>query len=134
MTAVKTFLPRWLAVPKVISMSIGGGASSAIENAVNYAFNQGVILVAAAGNDGQSNDVDYPGAYSAVIAVGALTSSKAKASYSDSGPQLDIAAPGSNGCCGCIFFPCSATIATNSSLISRCTSRRDAAVQTSPWL
>ena len=81
---------------KVISMSIGGGASSTLENAVNYAWNHGVILVAAAGNDGGSNSIDYPGAYTNVIAVGALDSNKVRASYSDGGPQLDIMAPGSN--------------------------------------
>jgi serine protease len=81
---------------KVISMSIGGPSSSVLENAVNYAHNLGAILVAAGGNDGKSDHIDYPAAYPNVIAVGALTSSKAKASYSDLGPQLDIAAPGSN--------------------------------------
>jgi hypothetical protein len=80
---------------KVISMSIGGASSSAMQNAVNYAYNKGVILVAAAGNDGGSNSIDYPGAYPNVIAVGALDSNKARASYSDGGPQLDIMAPGS---------------------------------------
>ncbi|MEY2469033.1 MAG: serine protease, partial [Actinomycetota bacterium] len=81
---------------KVISMSIGGGSSSAMQNAVNYAWGKGVILVAAAGNDGGTNSIDYPGAYPNVIAVGALDSNKARASYSDRGPQLDVMAPGSN--------------------------------------
>lgn len=81
---------------KIISMSIGGGASTTQENAVNYAWSRGVLLVAAAGNDGSSNSVDYPAAYPNVIAVAALTSAKARASYSDAGPQVDVAAPGSN--------------------------------------
>jgi PKD repeat protein len=76
-------------------MSIGGTASSTLQNALNYAYNKGVVLVAAAGNDGSTNGIDYPGAYPNVIAVGALDSSKARASYSDRGPQLDIMAPGS---------------------------------------
>jgi serine protease len=80
----------------IISMSIGGASASSLKNAADYAYGKGVILVAAAGNDGQNNDIDYPGALSNVIAVGALTSSKARASYSDGGPQLDISAPGSN--------------------------------------
>ncbi len=80
----------------IISMSIGGAGSTAMQNAVNYAYNKGVILVAAAGNDGQNNGTDYPGAYPNVIAVGALTSNKVRASYSDGGAQLDIMAPGSN--------------------------------------
>ncbi|HWL35122.1 MAG TPA: S8 family serine peptidase [Frankiaceae bacterium] len=81
---------------KVISMSIGGPDATVERDAVQYAYSKGVILVAAAGNDGGSNSIDYPGAYPEVIAVAALESNKARASYSDGGPQLDIAAPGSN--------------------------------------
>lgn len=79
---------------RVISMSIGGGASTTLESAVNYAWGKGSILVAAAGNDGASNSIDYPGAYANVVAVGATTSTRAKASFSDMGPQLDVVAPG----------------------------------------
>ena len=81
---------------KIISMSIGGPDSTVERDAVVYAYNKGVTLVAAAGNGGSNNGIDYPGAYSEVVAVGALESNKARASYSDGGPQLDIAAPGSN--------------------------------------
>ena len=80
----------------IISMSIGGGGTSTLENAVNYAWNKGAVLVAAAGNDGGSNSIDYPGAYANAIAVAAVTSTKARASYSDGGPQLDISGPGSD--------------------------------------
>lgn len=80
----------------VISMSIGGGSSPTLANAVTYAWGKGVTLVAAAGNDGGANSIDYPGAYPEVIAVAALDPNKSRASYSDGGPQLDIAAPGSN--------------------------------------
>jgi serine protease len=81
---------------KVISMSLGGGGSTVEKEAVTYAWSKGSLIVAAAGNDGGNNSVDYPAAYPESIAVGALTSSKTRASYSDGGPQLDIAAPGSN--------------------------------------
>ncbi|MDQ1712019.1 MAG: serine protease [Frankiaceae bacterium] len=80
----------------VISMSIGGPDSTVEHDAVTYAYNKGVIIVAAAGNDGGNNSIDYPGAYPESIAVAALDSTKTRASYSDGGPQLDIAAPGSN--------------------------------------
>lgn len=81
---------------RVISMSLGGGGSdSTTSNAVNYAYTRNVLLVAAAGNDGASNSVDYPAAYPNVIAVAAITSTKARASYSDMGTQVEIAAPGS---------------------------------------
>ncbi len=81
---------------KVISMSIGGPGSTVEADAVRYAYGKGAILVAAAGNGGSNNGVDYPGAYPEVIAVAAVESNKARASYSDGGPQVDIAAPGSN--------------------------------------
>jgi serine protease len=80
----------------VISMSIGGPDSTVEHDAVTYAYNKGVIIVAAAGNDGSANSIDYPGAYPESIAVAALDSTKTRASYSDGGPQLDISAPGSN--------------------------------------
>lgn len=80
----------------VISMSLGGGGSTTLRNAVDYAWNNGVLVVAAAGNDGGNNSVDFPAAYDNAIAVGALDSNKSRASYSDGGPQLDIAAPGSS--------------------------------------
>ncbi len=80
---------------KIISMSIGGGSSSTLSSAVVYADARGVMMVAAAGNDGASNSVDYPAAYAQVIAVAALTSGKTRASYSDMGADVEIAAPGS---------------------------------------
>ena len=81
---------------KVISMSLGGGGSTTLRNAVDYAWNHGVLVVAASGNDGGNDNVSYPAAYDNAIAVGALTSSKTRASYSDGGPELDVMAPGSN--------------------------------------
>ncbi len=81
----------------IISMSLGGGGySSSGDNAVNYAWNNGVLVVAASGNDSSSNSVSYPAAYNNAIAVGATTSSKTRASYSNGGAELEIAAPGSN--------------------------------------
>lgn len=78
---------------KVINMSLGGSVnSSTLENAVNDAFSRGVTLVAAAGND--NGPVLFPAAYSNVIAVAATACDNTKASYSNFGPQIDVAAPG----------------------------------------
>ena len=79
----------------VINMSLGGPVSTTyLEEAVAYAYNKGVTIVAAAGNDGQNN-VSYPAAYNMyVIAVGATRYDKQKASYSNYGSKLDIVAPG----------------------------------------
>ena len=78
---------------KVINMSLGGpqGART-LEDAVNYAYGRGVVLVAAAGN--QNGPVNYPAAYPNVIAVAATACNNAKASYSNYGPEVDLAAPG----------------------------------------
>lgn len=57
--------------PMIISMSIGGSEpSTIIEDAINYAIDHGVTVVAAAGNDGLAG-MDWPGAYPQVISAGA---------------------------------------------------------------
>jgi serine protease len=80
----------------IINYSAGGGHSTTKENAVAYARNAGVIIMAAMGNDGDDTNVtEYPAAYNAyVIAVGATDYLQARASYSSYGSHNDIAAPG----------------------------------------
>jgi thermitase len=82
---------------KVINMSLSGSSSSTtLENAVNYAWSKGVVIVAAAGNDGSTNLV-YPAAYSNCIAVAATDSSDSIASFSNRGGDwVDVAGPGVN--------------------------------------
>lgn len=81
---------------KVINCSWGGpGASTTGQNVINYAWNKGCIIVAAAGNDNVSTPF-YPAAYNNVIAVASTSSSDAKSSFSNYGTWIDIAAPGSN--------------------------------------
>lgn len=78
----------------VISMSFGGKLySQAINDAVDYAFEKGVMLVAAAGNDNKKQKF-YPAAYDNVIAVAATDHSDNKATFSNYGRWIDIAAPG----------------------------------------
>ena len=81
---------------KIISMSLGGSSSSiTLQNAVNYAWNKGVLIVAAAGNDG-SGRISYPAAYSNVIAVSALNQGDSFAVYSNHGKKIELSAPGTN--------------------------------------
>jgi thermitase len=80
---------------KVINMSLGGGGSITLQNAVNKAWGNGVVLVAAAGNQ-SSTSSHYPAAYNNVIAVGATDNKDQKASYSNYGSWVDVAAPGSS--------------------------------------
>lgn len=87
---------RWAADhgAKVINMSLGGGGRSQVmENAVAYARKKGVVVVCAAGNGGRGV-VEYPAAYPASVAVGAVGPTSEKAPYSSFGKELDIAAPG----------------------------------------
>ncbi len=78
----------------VINMSLGGGSSlSILEDAVNYAWNNGVVVVCAAGNEDTSAP-SYPAAYVNSISVSATTSIDTLASYSNYGSTIDIAAPG----------------------------------------
>lgn len=78
----------------VINMSLGGPAtSSTLEAAVRYAYSRGVVLVAAAGNENTSSP-SYPAYYPECIAVAATDQNDAKASFSNYGAWVDIAAPG----------------------------------------
>ncbi|MDD3647752.1 MAG: S8 family peptidase [Candidatus Dojkabacteria bacterium] len=80
---------------KIISMSFGGPSSSEMTTAINYAYNNGVLLIAAAGNDGiESNLYAYPAALGNVISVAATDANDYKASFTNYGSWVDIAAPG----------------------------------------
>lgn len=82
--------------PAVANMSLGGGASSTLDNAVQNAVAAGVTFVVAAGNS-NANACNYSPARAAnAITVGATTSTDARASYSNFGSCLDIFAPGSS--------------------------------------
>ena len=79
------------------SLSLGGGASQTLKEACQYAADGGVLLVAAAGNSGPCSDcVGYPAAYDTVMAVSATNRNDGLASFSSTGPQVEIAAPGAN--------------------------------------
>ena len=79
---------------RVISLSLAGGSpSDTLKNAVEYAWGKGCVLVAAAGND--NNDApNYPAYYDKCIAVAATDQNDSKASFSNYGEWVDIAAPG----------------------------------------
>jgi thermitase len=84
---------------KVISMSLGGGASTTLQQAVQYAWANGgaggTVLVAAAGNDGDST-LNYPAAYAEVVSVAATDNKDQRASFSNANSDVEIAAPGVN--------------------------------------
>jgi thermitase len=80
---------------KVISMSLGGGGTATLQTAVTNAYNAGLVVVAAAGNDGNST-VNYPAGYAEVISVAATDSNDARASFSNMNSDVELAAPGVN--------------------------------------
>jgi thermitase len=81
---------------KVINLSvITEGYSNLTKEAINYAWDKGVVIVAAAGNGGTSQQA-YPAAYNNAVAVAAVDENDEKASFSNFGDWVMIAAPGVN--------------------------------------
>jgi thermitase len=81
---------------EIINLSLGGSsASSTLEDAINYAWSKGVVIVAAAGNNGDTTPF-YPAYYTNCIAVAATDANDAKTSWSNYGDWVDLAAPGLN--------------------------------------
>jgi subtilisin family serine protease len=79
----------------VINNSWGGmGTDPVIDGAVAYAVNLGAVVVAAAGNSNTNVDTFYPARLPGVIAVSAFDSNDLKASFSNYGSRIDVAAPG----------------------------------------
>lgn len=85
----------------IISLSLGSDQSdTSLQNAIDTAYNDGILIVAAAGNDGNASgtgtNVEYPANYSSVIAVGAVDSTNARAYFSSTGNKVEVSAPGVN--------------------------------------
>lgn len=83
----------------VVNMSLGGGGSSQTEaNAMQNLHDQGILLVAAAGNDGSAysstDPMSYPASYDSVMSVAAVDNSKNLASFSQKNSQVEISGPG----------------------------------------
>jgi len=83
-------------LPAVASMSLGGGAATALDDAVTAAIAKGIPFAIAAGND-NANACNYsPARVSTAVTVGATTNTDARASYSNYGTCVNIFAPGSS--------------------------------------
>ncbi len=81
--------------PAVVNMSLGGGASAALDAAVLAVVDDGVTVVVAAGNSTADACTSSPSRVAQAVTVGATTSADARASYSNFGSCLDLFAPGS---------------------------------------
>jgi subtilisin family serine protease len=82
--------------PAVANMSLGGGASSAIDTAVANAVSDGVTFAVAAGNETQDACNVSPARAPSAITVGSTTTTDARSSFSNFGTCVDIFAPGSS--------------------------------------
>lgn len=87
----------------IINLSLGtDGNSKTFENIINIAYENGILVVAASGNDstrmenGYEAPVLYPAAYDNVIAVSAIDSNKNISNFASVGPEIDVTAPGVN--------------------------------------
>lgn len=79
----------------VINLSLGGGGySSSMHTAVQNAVSNGVVVAAASGNNNSSTP-SYPGGFPEALTVASTTSSDTRSSFSNYGPHVDVAAPGS---------------------------------------
>jgi subtilisin family serine protease len=87
-----------------VNLSLGGGMNTsacdanypAIKTAIDNLAAAGIATVIAAGNDGYTNAVGFPGCISSAVTVGATTKSDAVASYSNASNMIDVFAPGSS--------------------------------------
>ena len=78
----------------IVNCSLGASINSPIEEeAFKRVIAEGIVVVAATGNRG-IDQVEYPAGYDGVIAVGAIDSTKALATFSDHGPRMGVVAPG----------------------------------------
>ncbi|MGH2317117.1 S8 family peptidase [Planococcus sp. SE5232] len=96
----------------IINMSLGSyNYSKAMDQAIQKAHKQGIVIVAAAGNDGTRN-AHYPSSLANVISVGAVTSNDTSSLFSNKGPTIDVTAPGTDvysSLPGNLFGPLSGT-------------------------
>ncbi len=82
--------------PAVANMSLGGGASSALDAAINNSIAAGVVYVVAAGNSNADACGSSPARVPAALTAGATTSTDSRSSFSNFGTCLDVFAPGSS--------------------------------------
>jgi subtilisin family serine protease len=79
---------------KIISMSLGGGGPTSFEEKTYQRMaKKGILVIAAAGNDGD-NSTSYPAGYASVMSVAAIDVNKARADFSQVNADVEIAAPG----------------------------------------
>lgn len=84
---------------QIVNMSLGACEDSiSVRKSIGILYDRGILLVAAAGNNGNivgdGDNVDNPARYNSVIAVGATDINDNRATFSSTGPKIELAAPG----------------------------------------
>lgn len=84
---------------QIVNMSLGSCEDSiSVSRSLDILYNNGILLIAAAGNSGNGmgtgDSIDNPARYNSVVAVGATDINDNRASFSSTGPKLEISAPG----------------------------------------
>jgi subtilisin family serine protease len=92
-TAIEALAERGV---RVINMSLSGPANEVLQNAIAGAQAKGIVIVAAAGNNGAGAEPSYPAAYPGVVAVTAVDHDLNVYRRATRGPYVDLAAPGVN--------------------------------------
>ncbi|EAL89613.1 Basic amino-acid permease [Aspergillus fumigatus] len=92
--AVNDIVSKGRTKKAAINMSLGGGYSYAFNNAVENAFDEGVLSVVAAGNENSDASNTSPASAPNALTVAAINKSNARASFSNYGSVVDIFAPG----------------------------------------
>ncbi|KXN84282.1 hypothetical protein AN958_12788 [Leucoagaricus sp. SymC.cos] len=82
--------------PSIVSMSLGGSASTSLDNAVASLTSAGIHVAVAAGNDNSNAGNTSPARAPSAVTVGASTIADARASFSNFGSVVDVFAPGQN--------------------------------------
>lgn len=87
----------WAIANKMDIINISSGLYidvPALRNAIQKAYNAGILIVASAGNDGNDRNVTYPARYSQVIAVSSVSAKQKISSFSNTGSSMNLTAPG----------------------------------------
>ena len=100
------------------NMSLGGGLSSSLNQAVADAVNAGVIMVVAAGNENQNACNVSPASEPLAITVGSTTSSDARSGFSNYGSCVNVWAPGSSITSACYTSDTATCIKSGTSMAS----------------
>jgi hypothetical protein len=79
----------------IINLSLGLTTHvQLLQDAVDRAFKAGIVVVGAAGNDGNGFPINYPAKYDSVIAVSSVDQTKGISGFSSTGPEVEFTAPG----------------------------------------